>query len=194
MAPSEERAEALWFTDPYYYHTASFAVHVNNVTIRTADDLAGKRIGVGTGTIYEAYLHGELVMLGGEIAYDPPQVGEIVAYTADQEAIMDLALGDGIRLDAVMTSQRTIRGAIEERVPLKEVLPPAFYEGMVFALDKSRGSSDRLITELNRIIAEMRADRTLSRLSIEWFGADYSVPAASVPAPPPIGEPTEHVP
>jgi peptide/nickel transport system substrate-binding protein len=188
MTITEPRSEVLWFTEPYYYSPASFAVHKDNTTIQSVDDLADKKLGLGTATTYESYLNRELSMMGGEIAYDPPQVGEIVAYSTDQEAIQDLALGDGVRLDAVMSGQLVIQGAIEEGVPIEYLGTPAFYEPLAFALDKDRGPSDQMLAKLNEIIAEMHGDGTLSELSLEWFGVDASKVVAPEEAPPPAGE------
>jgi peptide/nickel transport system substrate-binding protein len=174
MTPTEQRSEVLWFSQPYYYVPASFAVHKDNTTIASPDDLADANLGLGTATTYEDYLNGVLSMLSGEIVFDPPAVGEITAYSTDQEAIQDLALGDGVRLDAVMSALPTILGAIEEGVDLKVLGTPAFYEGLVFALDKSRGPSDKILAKFNEIVAEMHADDTLVNLSMKWFGVDYT--------------------
>ncbi len=185
MTPTEQRSEVLWFTEPYYYTPASFAVHKDNTTITSPADLSGKKLGLGTATTYEDYLNGILSMLGGEIVYDPPPGIDVVAYSTDQEAIQDLALGDGARLDAVMSAQPTLQGAIEEGLPLKYVGTPAFYEPLVFALDKSRGPSDKLVAKLNEILAEMHADGTLTELSLKWYGVDITTivePGEEAPA------------
>ena len=179
MTPTEPRAEVLWFTDPYYYVPAAFAVHKDNTDIKTPADLSGKRVGLGTATTYEDYLNGVLaIMGGGEIMYDPPPNVEIVPYSTDGDAIQDLALGDGVRLDAVMSAQPTIQTAIDSGVPLKYVGTPAFYEPLVFALDKSRGPSDKMLAKLNEIVAEMHKDGTLTELSMKWYGIDYTTVVA----------------
>jgi peptide/nickel transport system substrate-binding protein len=185
MTATEQRAEVLWFTDPYYYVPASFAVHKDNTTIMTADDLSGKKVGLGTATTYEDYLNGVLAMVSGVIVYDPPSGLDISPYSTDQEAIADLALGDGVRLDAVMSAQPTIQGAIEEGVPLKEIGTPAFYEGLVFALDKSRGPSDKMLAKLNEIVAAMHDDGTLTELALPWYPVDYTEIVEPGEAPPP---------
>jgi len=110
----------------YYYTPAAFAVHKDNTTIASPADLAGKTIGLGTATTYEAYLNGSLKIMGGEVMYDPPADLTVKPYTTDAEAIQDLALGDGTRLDAVMSAQPTIQAAIASGVPLKYIGTPAF--------------------------------------------------------------------
>lgn len=188
MTPTETRSEILWFTDPYYYTPASFAVHKENTSIKSVDDLAGKRVGLGTATTYEAYLDGELAIMGGEIMYDPPSDIDVKPYSTDAEAIQDLALGDGVRLDAVMSAQPTIQNAMDEGVPLKYVGSPAFYEPLAFALDKSRGASDQMLAKLNEIVADMRADGTLPELSVKWYGIDITTLTSPEEAMPPEEE------
>ena len=174
MTPTEARSEVLWFTDPYYYTPASFAVHVDNTDIVSVDDLSGKTVGLGTATTYEDYLNNVLSIMGGQIMYDPPPGVDIRPYPTDAEAIQDLALGDGVRLDAVMSAQPTIQTAIDSGVDLKYVGTPAFYEPLVFALDKGRGPSNQMVAKLNEILDEMHADGTLTELSLEWYGIDLT--------------------
>ena len=174
MVPTEARAEVLLFTDPYYYTPASFAVHKDNTTITSVEDLAGKRVGVGMNTTYEVYLAGKLQIMGGEIMYDPPTVVRVVSGIAGASAIHDLALGDGVCLDAVMSAQPIIQNAIDSGVPLKYVGTPAFYEPLAFALDKKRGPSDKALAKFNEIIAAMHADGTLSEFSLKWYNVDIT--------------------
>ncbi len=174
MTPTEDRAQVLWFTDPYYYTPASFAVHKDNTTIKSPSDLTGKNVGLGTATTYELYLNGTLKIMGGEIMYDPPAGLTVKPYTTDAEAIQDLALGDGTRLDAVMSAQPTIQSAIASGVPLKYVGTPAFYEPLAFALDKSRGASDQMLAKLNETIKAMHEDGTLTALSEQFYGIDLT--------------------
>jgi peptide/nickel transport system substrate-binding protein len=174
MTPTEPRSEVLWFTDAYYYTPASFAVHKDNTSIRSVDDLSGKTLGLGTATTYEAYLEGTLAILGGEVMYEAPSGVEVKPYSTDSEAIQDLALGDGVRLDAVMSAQPTIQNAIDEGIPLKYVGTPAFYEPLAFALDKARGPSDQMLAKLNEIITAMHSDGTLTAMSVQWYGIDIT--------------------
>ena len=174
MTPTEDRAQVLWFTDPYYYTPASFAVHKDNTSIKSPADLTGKSVGLGTATTYEAYLAGSLKIMGGEIMYDPPAGLNVKPYTTDAEAIQDLALGDGTRLDAVMSAQPTIQSAIASGQPLKYIGTPAFYEPLAFALDKSRGPSDQMLAKLNETIKAMHEDGTLTALSEQFYGIDLT--------------------
>lgn len=174
MTTTKDRAEVLWFSDAYYYTPAAFAVHSDNTTIETVDDLAGKTVGLGLATTYEAYLNGELAIMGGEIAYTPPSDVKIWQYLTDGDALLDMELGDGVRLDAVMTAQPTIQDAMNAGVPLRYVGRPAFYEPLVFALDKAGGEADEMLAKLNEIIAAMHEEGVLSELSVKWYGIDLT--------------------
>ncbi|MGD9146968.1 MAG: transporter substrate-binding domain-containing protein [Anaerolineae bacterium] len=174
MTPTEDRAEVLWFSQPYYYTPAAFAVHADNSTIETVDDLSGKTVGLGIATTYEDYLNGGLSMLGGEISYAPPPNVKIWQYLTDGDALLDMELGDGVRLDAVMTAQPTIQDAMNAGVPLRYVGRPAFYEPLVFALDKAGGEADEMLSRLNQIIAAMHEEGILSALSVKWYGIDLT--------------------
>jgi polar amino acid transport system substrate-binding protein len=177
MTATEERAAVLWFTDPYYYTPAGFAVHVDNTSFTSPEDLGGTIIGVGTETTYERWLEKNLVIYipGYEFEFGDWEAGEIRAYTSDPDAIQDLAIGDGVRLDAVMSAIPTIQSAIDEGQPVKLLGEPAFYEPLCFDLDKSRGESQKMLDKLNEIIAAMHADGTLRDLSMEFYGEDLTI-------------------
>ncbi len=178
MTPTANRKEVLYFTDPYYYTPAQFAVHVDNTDIQAIDDFAGKKIGVCSECTYELYLNKELQIEDTEIVYQDWEAGEVRTYPTDADAIQDLALGDGVRLDGVLSAKPTIFEAIqsgcENGCPMKMIGEPVYYEPLAFALDKSREPADELLAELNKVIASMHEDGTLTELSIKWYGVDIT--------------------
>jgi len=178
MTPTDDRALVLWFTDPYYYASAAFAIHEDNDTFTSVTQLAGHRVGVAAGSTYEAYLEGTLELgdYGGGFSYRPPEDADIIPYAYDQAAILDLAVGDGVNLDAVLSAQLTLQGAMDEGVPIKFLGTSAFSEPIVFALDQARGPSDLMIAALNEIIADMHADGTLTSISMTWLDMDVTEP------------------
>lgn len=173
MTPTKERKKALFFTMPYYSSPAQFAVNKANTTIKNINDLAGKKIGVATETTYERYLNHNLQIEDVKIVYQNWKPGKLVTYPTDANAIEDLALGDGARLDALLSSRQTIAEAIRSGCgngcPIKMVGNPPYYEPLCFALDRSRPNSDSLVAELNKIIRSMYDDGTLVELSMKFF-------------------------
>jgi len=176
MTVTEERTEILWFVTPYYFTPAGFAVHADNTSFTSVDDLAGATIGVGTETTYERWLNKDLKIAveGYDLVFADWEAGEVRPYSTDSEAIQDLGLGDGVRLDAVMSAVPTLQEAINTGQPLKLLGEPAFYEPLSFALDKDRGPSDKMLDKLNEIVAEMHEDGTLTELSMEFYGEDIT--------------------
>lgn len=172
MTPTTTRAEVLDFPAVYYYTPASFAVHADS-EVSSIDELNGKTIGVCGGCTYEAYLNEDLVIDAGgapDFTYDV-EAGEIRSYETDTNAFDDLRLGDGARLDAILSAQPTIDEAIKNGYPFKLVGDPVFYEPLAVATDKGDPEFDAKIAE---IVDAMRADGTLSELSEKWYGVDYT--------------------
>ena len=176
MTPTAERMKALHFTMPYYSTPAQFAVHKDNTSIKSIKDLAGKRIGVGTETTYDRYLNKDLELVGVKIEYLDWKASKVTTYPTDANAIEDIALGDGVRLDAVLTAKPTIFEAAKSGCgggcPIKMLGEPVFYEHLSVALDKSRPDSESLLKKLNEILSSMYKDGTLVALSMQFYGTD----------------------
>jgi polar amino acid transport system substrate-binding protein len=176
MTVTSERAAVLNFAPAYYYTPAAVAVHADNTTITdTATDLDGATIGVCGGCSYDFFLQKTLDIPGYTFDFVIDDA-EIVTYDTDSTAVADLAIGDGDRLDAAISSLTVFEGAIADGVPIKVVGEPIYYEPLAAAFDKSStldGAS--LVDRVSQIVDEMHADGTMSELSMKWFGVDYTV-------------------
>ncbi|MEX1210741.1 MAG: transporter substrate-binding domain-containing protein [Candidatus Nanopelagicales bacterium] len=171
MSITEERAQVLDFSDPYYYTSAGVAVQADS-DIESIDQLAGKRIGVCGACTYEFYLNRTLVIPGYNFEYLIPEDVEIVTYDTDTTALQDLKLG---RVDAVLSAVPTIEEAIKKGKEVRLVGDPVFFEPCSVAADSSSTLPvDSLVAEINSILAEMNADGSLSALSMKWYGVDIT--------------------
>ena len=171
MSITDERAQVLDFSSPYYYTPAGLAVQEGS-DITSVDQLSGKRVGVCGACTYEYYLDRSLKIPGYDIQFIVPDDIEIVTYDTDSTAIQDLQLG---RVDAVMSAIPTLNEAIKKGKKIQLLGDPVFLEPLAVAADKSSSlSPDSLVTELNRIIKEMHDDGTLSQLSMKWYGEDIT--------------------
>ncbi len=176
MTITNERAEVLFFTEPYYYTPASVVVHADNTDITDlSTDLDGKKIGACTACSYVSFMNKDLNIKGFTFDYiiDDPEISE---YDTDTIALQDLALGDGTRLDAVITSRTTAEDFAVEN-PVKVVGDPVFYEPLAAAIDKSSDADPASFVEaVDSIAGEMHSDGTLTELSKKWYeGNDLSV-------------------
>ncbi len=174
MTITPERAKVLHFSPAYYYTPAAAAVHEDNTDITDLKtDLDGKRIGVCSACTYEFYLDRSLNIPGDyEFVVDDPQ---IQTYDTDSSAIQDLALGDGVRLDAAMSSLTTLQEAQDSGTPIKIVGDPLYYEPLAAAIDKEAPADPKpLLAEVSKIIKEMHEDGTLTELSKKWYDIDLT--------------------
>jgi polar amino acid transport system substrate-binding protein len=176
MTPTNDRQKVLDFTEPYYYTPAVVVVNDANTDITDlSTDLDGKKIGVCSGCTYEQFLDKTLKIKGYQFDFivDNP---DIHGYDTDTTALQDLTLGDGTRLDAVITSLTTAQGYIDAGNPVKIVGDPVFYEPLSVAFDKNAPKDPTsLYQAVNAIVKQMHADGTLTQLSKKWYnGTDLT--------------------
>jgi polar amino acid transport system substrate-binding protein len=177
MTITDERLKVLYFSQPYYSTPAAVFVHKDNKTFSKPADLSGKRIGTCTGCAYEDYLRGKLTMPANPVEFvikDP----QIVSYQVDLPALEDLAAGDGVNLDAAITSQTTGLQAIKDGMPIRQLGDPLFFEFLAAAMDKSSNQDSKsLAVRVTEIIQQMHADGTLLKLSNQYYGMDATTVA-----------------
>ena len=190
MTITPERAEVLDFTPAYYFTPAAIAVHEDNTTITDASDLDGKTVGACGGCTYDLYLQNKLVIAQdacpsgdcGKAVSIPSTIKDpkIKTYDTDTTAIQDLALGDGRRLDAVISALPTLEAAEKAGSPIKIVGDPLYYEPLAVAIDKSSQLDPQsLVDKISEIVQEMHEDGTLAELSQKWYGTDLSTGPSS---------------
>jgi polar amino acid transport system substrate-binding protein len=176
MTPTNPRQKVLDFTQPYYYTPAVVVVNSDNTDITdVSTDLDGKKIGVCSGCTYEQYLDKSLAIKGFTFDFVIDDA-DIHGYDTDTTALQDLALGDGTRLDAVITSLTTAQGYADAGNPVKIVGDPVFYEPLAVAFDKSSEQDPTpLVEAVDKIVGEMHDDGTLTELSKKWYdGVDLT--------------------
>ncbi len=171
MTPTNDRQKVLDFSQPYYYTPAVVVVNKTNTSVQdVSTDLDGSTIGVCSGCTYEQYLSKTLAIKGFTFDFVIDDA-KAVGYDTDTSALNDLALGDGTRLDAVITSLTTAQGFIDADKPVKIVGDPVFYEPLAVAIDKSsRDDPTSFAAAVDKIVGELHADGTLTKLSKKWYG------------------------
>jgi polar amino acid transport system substrate-binding protein len=172
MTPTKVRAEKLAFPAVYYYTPAAVAVHKDS-NISKVSELSGKKVGTGTGTTFELYLQEDLSIDAAGAPKFKYQISKptIKSYETSTIALDDLRLGDGVRLDGVVSSLPVFLEAIEAGYPVKVVGEPIFYEPLSVTIDIG---DKELNDKLKDIVNWMRKDGTLTKLSKKWYGVDYA--------------------
>ena len=180
MAVTKERMQALYFTSPYAAGQAVLFVHKDNQSYQKPGDLSNKRIGVCAGCAYEYYLKGSLEIPGEKILFLIFNA-TVVGYDTDTYALEDLAKGDGVRLDGVITDPDTGKTAIQNGLPVKQIGKPLYYDYVAAAIDK-KSSKDpiSLVRKVSEIIHQMHQDGTLLKLSVQYYGDDFTTAASQI--------------
>ena len=83
-------------------------------------------------------------------------------------------IGDGVRIDGVLTSGFVIQEAIKKGIPIKAVGAPVYYEPLAAASDKARPGSAAFVKKVGEIFEAMHKDGTLTKLSMKWYGFDVT--------------------
>ena len=170
MSPTAERGRVLDFPTRYYSSPAVLTVHKDEQRIRSVADISGKRVGVGSGSSYENYVNHALVIPG-----TPPIVypfHDVIAIPGDETInFRNLALGPGVRLDAIISDLATAKATSEATHSLKIVGPIIYAEPNVVATEKGDAEWNGTVSST---FEQLRADGTLARISQKWFGMDLT--------------------
>ncbi|MER9408212.1 transporter substrate-binding domain-containing protein [Mesorhizobium caraganae] len=172
MTPTTERAEKLDFSENYYYGH-EVAVVPTDSKAKESSDLNGGIVGVTTGTLEEQYANQTLTpnWIGAKPIEFKFKAGAVKAYSSANVAFDDLRLGDGIRLNAVVTDGESSAKAIKSGYPLR-VLDTLFSApGAISMMKGDKEFQDKI----SAAIQTMKDDGTLSKISIKWYGTDNSV-------------------
>ncbi len=170
MTPSEARAQVFDFPVEYYQSPAVIVVNAKDTAIASGKDLTGKKVGVISASTYEAYLNKDLVIEGAPLKYPFDNV-QVAPYDNETVAFQDLALGSGVRLDAMVTNLITARERIAQDPRFKIAGNTLYAEPNVVAIEKGDPQWSARVTE---VIDQLKADGTLSKISQKWIGADIS--------------------
>lgn len=169
---SKAGAEKFDFSVPYFNDRTAIVVHKDSKATK-ASDLEGKTVGVPTASIAEQYANQTFnpEMYGAEPVHYDFKAGEVKVYDSSNIALDDLRLGDGVRLDAVITDRTIAESAIKSGHPLR-VLDTLF--GLPAVIPTMKGDKE-FSDKISAAIQSMKDDGTLSKLSIKWYGSDHTV-------------------
>lgn len=158
MTPTEERDQAVDFTDSYYISGAQAFVSADS-DCTDITQMDSPVIGVASGTTYQTYLEDE----GGD------WVGEVRTFSSDITALQDVATG---RLDAAMTDRNVGLHQIQESdLDIVECGAPLYTEEPAFAVKEGNAA---LQDALNEALATIKENGTYAEISEKYFGKDIS--------------------
>lgn len=178
MTITKERAQVLYFPQPYSTGPAVFLVNKDDTRFNQPGDLSGKKIGVCAECPSQFYLDRSLELPGGAPINFVVNNPIIVAYKDDPPALKVLGQGQG-RLDAILMDEMDGLRAIKDGAPLKQVGQPVFYGYVSVAIDK-QSSRDQMpyFQKVNEIIQTIHKDGVLMALSEKYYGVDLTTVAS----------------
>ena len=153
MTITEERAESVNFSTPYYTATQVMIVKEDS-DIASAADMADKRICVVQGYTGETCVK--------EMGY------KYEAFKKGTEAIMELANG---KCDVVVIDSATAAKYVADNTGLKIVEDPEAFENEEYAIAVAKGNEE-LLEKINASIEKMLADGTIAELGVQYIDAD----------------------
>lgn len=164
---SPARAERYLFADKPYNFDYPAIAFTTKTDIKTAEDLIGKTVIVGAGSSYADWIDAFNEKTGGKIT---------VLYAGSGSTTLSI-FADVIsgRADATIDSPVAVEILKnEQNFPLNSIpADPDLLTPTYFVYGKSkRGEHVKAI--FDKALEEIRADGTLSKLAIKWFGTDTS--------------------
>ena len=161
IAVTPQRAKSVLFSIPYYTGgtvvvVASASAYRDEKAVTDLAQLAGKKVGIVTGSTYENVLKSRI----------PGAVPEYFNNFSDQAEAVRTGKIAGFLVDEPMA--RDILNHTSGLVCLKELLTS---DGYAFAFSKNQ---PQLQKEVNAVLKEMRHSGALQEIEARWFGGDES--------------------
>ncbi len=153
MTVTDERKEAVDFSEPYYTATQVMIVK-NDSTITKAADMADKKIAVIQGYT------GETVVKDMGYKYE--------AFKKGTDAIMELMNG---KTDVVVIDKATAEKYVKDNDGIKAIEDSEAFEDEKYAVAVAKGNTE-LLDKINKSIEKMIADGTVNELAAKYAVAE----------------------
>ena len=158
MSINPARAEAMNLSEPYMKNEMIFVVPGNS-DIKSMDDLAGKTVGVQTGSSAQEIL--EATDLFSKIT-ETPLEDNITLLNQ-----MELGFSDAVFLDSVVANYLITENNKDY------VILPGNLEAEEYAIG-FRKNDQSLRDKIQETLSAMKADGKLGEISTKWFGSDIT--------------------
>ncbi|GAB3586971.1 ABC transporter substrate-binding protein [Calidifontibacter terrae] len=158
-----ERQKVVTFSDPYYESTIGVLVKKNSDV--TAANLRGKKIGVKQGTAAQQWVTDTLKPTGG-----------VSVFPGDTEALAGVQAG---RVDAYLQDTAIQLGQAKKSNGVVSVVGQ-YRSGQSYGAMFPKGSTN--VATFNKILAQLKSDKTLEKLSQTYLGPAFGGDPAKVPS------------
>lgn len=152
---TDERAEIVDFSDPYYDSGLRILVGANDDSVQDLEDLNGKKIGTKVGSTSYDFLQKNL----GDDA-------DITPYPGSSDMYMALLGGS---VDAVFYDAPNVGYFSQTKGEGRVKVVGDLYEGQQYGIVFVQGSE--WVEPVNEALAEMKEDGTYDEIHAKWFGS-----------------------
>ena len=153
-----DRQETFDFSDAYAYDYAVVVTTVDNTDIFSFDDLAGRTTANSVGSTYA-----QMGEEHGATVINVPTLGETMELVINKTADATINANTSVQDYFNTTGNTSLKVAAMDE------------EATEYAIPLKKGEdNDTLRSEINKAIADMKADGTLSKISVKYFGADIT--------------------
>jgi len=169
MTITAERAQKVNFSMPYAEATSVVLARADDDSIKTAEDLAGKRVGAQLGSAADkvAKKFEDAIKAKGKPGYSDYKL-----YDHYPEAYVDLT---NKRIDGVVNALSSLQIVIKETPgkykTVTGVQAIKAYFGMAFRLEDKQ-----MLAFVNEQLGAMKKSGELEKLQIKWFGSPTETP------------------
>ncbi|HZG37969.1 MAG TPA: transporter substrate-binding domain-containing protein [Nodosilinea sp.] len=154
MTPTEERKQNVDFSE-IYYDAKQTIVFQSGAGIASPADLSGKTVGVQLGSIQEE--------LANDLVDTIPNL-KLSPLNRINEIVQELKSG---RIDAAIIEDTVAEGFLTNNPDLEAVeIPEEGPAGSAIAFPKD----SELVSDFNRVLAEMESSGLMEELIVKWFG------------------------
>ncbi len=152
---TEERAETVDFSDPYFNAGQRITVRADEAEIQTPEDLAGVSVGVQTGTTGDIWLTDETD-------------AEVVRYDENTLAFQALANGD---VDAAVADGPTAVDIVKANPEMGLKVLDGVYTDEEYGIAVNKDRQD-LLQAINAGLAAVRASGKYDEINDKYFGTE----------------------
>ncbi len=153
-----DRAEKYDFSDPYAYIRTALVVRSDNEDITSFEDLAGRTTSNSIGSTYM-----ELAEQYGATCEGVDSLGET------------MQMVESGRVEATLNAEQSILDYFNQHPEAELKIVAYTPDANEIAIPMRKGDDSAALRQaVNEAIAAMRADGTLSELSIKYFGGDIT--------------------
>ena len=153
MSITDERKQAVSFSEPYYTSGLIVMVNKDNKEVKSIKDLEGKRIAVQIGTT-------------GEKKARTVKDAKVTAFNTNTEAAMEMKNKgvDAIINDSPVVGYYLAQGGNATAMTVGEIM-----EAEQYGLAVKKGN-DQLLADVNKAIAELKKSGEYDKIYKTWFG------------------------